>query len=148
MSDGPAPQGEPSSRNGGQAGMVRAAAEALRRIAHDVPRGPWRWAHADLHLGEPPLTDVPGGARRGPGGNPLEEIEGSSVTPHPVPGRRAEPVHPEIADALAAVLDGLAGRIDDGDDTIDDGISRPAVALARLVLRMTATSTATRPPIA
>ena len=116
--------------------MVRAAAAALRRVAREVPRGPWRWARPDLQVDEPSLTDIPPVARGLLPDDPLD-LTPELTPPRPAAGALAELVHPEIADALATLLDQLAHRIEDGDVAWEVG--RSAVALARIVLHTDAT---------
>jgi hypothetical protein len=120
-----------SAHHADQVAALRAAVAALQRIAREEPRGPWRWAHPDLEPGAPPLVPPPG-LRRHLLDDPLDKVAPLVVTPHPAPVTRSGPVPPEIADALATLLDQVARSLEE-DGGAPDGIARAAVAVARLV---------------
>jgi hypothetical protein len=119
-----------NGRSPADADLVRSAAGALRRIAREEPRGPWRWARPDLEVGEPPLTDAPLRTRQRLLDDPLHELTPPVAMPQPA-GAPAGLVRPEAADALATLLERIAHRLDE--DGADE-IGRSAVVLARTLL--------------
>ena len=53
MDNRPALSRQPPPEAWDHADLLRTAAETLRYIAREVPRGPWRWGEPDLGDGEP-----------------------------------------------------------------------------------------------
>jgi hypothetical protein len=146
MSNRPASVPEPPPEPRGHADTLRVAAETLRYIAREVPRGPWRWAEPDLDLGVPvptPGAHVPRWPRA------TEAPEEFAPVVHP--RIRTDVVSPEVAEALATLLDRMATRLEQGGAESAAGTSaaeeveRAAVAVARCVIDTSVRPTAHDP---
>jgi hypothetical protein len=151
MDDRPPHTRAPQPEAAHQVEVLRIAAETLRDIARQRPRGPWRWGEPDLGVGEvtpigigepTPITveptPFPGPhlARSRIHAEPLTAI-------YPTPARQVgmNAIGPEMVAALATLLDGVAERIADGGATSADEVQRAAVAVARCVIHAAAGTT-------
>ena len=141
MDNRPALAQDPQPETSGHAELLRVAAETLRGIVREVPRGPWRWGEPDLAIQEPlsvgiekPISTRNPRARRWR--RPAEALETrtTAVRPRPAWTVPIDAVGPEVAEALATLLDQLAKRIEENaSDSADEG-ERAAVAVAGCVI--------------
>jgi hypothetical protein len=141
MDNRPAFAQDPQPETSGHAKLLRVAAETLRDIVREVPRGPWRWGEPDLAIEEPlsvgignPISTRSPHARRWRG--PAESLDTTTpaVRPRPAWTVPIDAVGPEVAEALATLLDQLAKRIEDGATDSADEVERAAVAVAGCVI--------------
>jgi hypothetical protein len=118
--------------------VLRAAAEGLRRLARDLPRGPWRWGDPDVG-DEPgpvpvhePWTVVPPSRYPKPFGEPEPVGHRDPFAPFPdgIP-----PLRRRVGAHAAGGLDVLASRVERDERAIDPETARAAVAVARVALR-------------
>jgi hypothetical protein len=139
---------EGAAASGGDAlAELRAAAEVLRAVARNRPRGPWRWG--DPEVGDEPCGHSTPQHQPGPAfpphrwPDPLDEPAPLShrdpLFPFAEPLRPrtwpATAVGPAVAEPLAALLDVVAGQVERDDRGVDQAAVRAAVAVARSVLR-------------
>lgn len=128
--------------------LLRTAAQTLRHVAREVPRGPWRWGDPDLGVGEStpigigeptPIADEP---RPGQGPHlPRWRVHAEpddGIYPGPARKIRTDAIGPELAEALAALLDSLAERNEDSGASPSDEVERAAVAVAACVIHTVA----------
>jgi hypothetical protein len=141
MDNRPAFAQDPQPETSGHAELLRVAAETLRGMVREVPRGPWRWGEPDLAIEEPlsvgignPISTRSPHARRWRG--PAESLETTTPVVHPPPAWTVpiDAVGPGVAEALATLLEQLAKRIEDGATDSADEVERAAVAVAGCVI--------------
>jgi hypothetical protein len=124
------------------ADVLRMAAETLRYLAREVPRGPWRWAEPDLETADPLMAPHLHGPRR-PAHDAALVATTATVGRQPTPLVGSNVIDPEIGEVLATLLELMAERPEDDATESADRVERAVVAVARSVLRAASRSAET-----